>query len=498
MTWSGDAGMPWRRRAWAASTKKRDDALGAGMAEHVVVPAGAGARRRRSPVDRPSRRCVHGTQVTATLTFGRPRSAAASAADRGDRRIEGRDVPGAADDGDDVVPSARAARMRAAHVGLAPRVERRRDRARPARRPSPRRRRRTPAHRRRGARRRPPTTVRGRARRRPRPGRRAGRAAARPRRPASAPDRRSGRRRGPGAGRWPRTGTPCSTAHDDRLPLRAELGERGEHGPLLAVDDVAEQGDRRDEPGVADPAQRGAGVGRRLDEHDVGSEDVEGAPHRARRARPVVADPEQVQPSGVAGRTGDGLRRARGRRRRSRPNRHGRAPPPRGTPARPPRRAAGRARRRRRCRRRRRSARSVPSPKWAARARPLVTTEIASAVDSVPVGVFRLVRPSAVTPSRSSRKIVTTRRISSDVGRDLGQGQRRAELGDALGDDRHLLLGRGRQRQHDRVEAPAQGAGQLVDPPVAVVGRGDEVEALHGGDLGVELGHRAAPSRTGS
>src|SRR6185437_12812936 len=46
-------------------------------------------------------------------------------------------------------------------------------------------------------------------------------------------------------------------------------------------------------------------------------------------------------------------------------------------------------------------------------ARPLVTTEIASAVDSVPLGDLTLARPSSVTPWRSSRKTVTTRLISS-------------------------------------------------------------------------------------
>ena len=57
--------------------------------------------------------------------------------------------------------------------------------------------------------------------------------------------------------------------------------------------------------------------------------------------------------------------------------------------------------------------RSTPSPKCAASAIPLVMTEIASAGDIVPVGDFSLVRWSAVIPDRSSRKIVTTRRISS-------------------------------------------------------------------------------------
>ncbi len=41
-----------------------------------------------------------------------------------------------------------------------------------------------------------------------------------------------------------------------------------------------------------------------------------------------------------------------------------------------------------------------------------MTTEIASAVERVLLGVFTFVRPSVVMPSRSSRKTVTTRRIS--------------------------------------------------------------------------------------
>src|SRR5262249_5195445 len=52
-------------------------------------------------------------------------------------------------------------------------------------------------------------------------------------------------------------------------------------------------------------------------------------------------------------------------------------------------------------------ARRVPSPKWAARARPELTTEIASAVLRVPEGLLSLFFPSAVLPSRSSRKMVT-------------------------------------------------------------------------------------------
>jgi hypothetical protein len=55
----------------------------------------------------------------------------------------------------------------------------------------------------------------------------------------------------------------------------------------------------------------------------------------------------------------------------------------------------------------------------------LVTTEIASAVDSVPLGDFSFVRPSSVTPPRSSRKMVTTRRISSAPGASCGSSSAR-------------------------------------------------------------------------
>src|SRR5258707_12679983 len=51
---------------------------------------------------------------------------------------------------------------------------------------------------------------------------------------------------------------------------------------------------------------------------------------------------------------------------------------------------------------------------------PLVSTLIASAVDSVPVGVFSVVRPSSVSPERSSLKICTTRRTSARAGGSAG------------------------------------------------------------------------------
>ena len=56
---------------------------------------------------------------------------------------------------------------------------------------------------------------------------------------------------------------------------------------------------------------------------------------------------------------------------------------------------------------------------------PAVTTEIASAADKVPLGDLSLVLPSSVTPLRSSRMIVTTRRISSSAGRSAGSSSAR-------------------------------------------------------------------------
>ena len=56
---------------------------------------------------------------------------------------------------------------------------------------------------------------------------------------------------------------------------------------------------------------------------------------------------------------------------------------------------------------------------------PLVITEIASAVDSVPVGDLSLVRPSSVRPLRNSRNTVTTRRISSSAAGTSGSASDR-------------------------------------------------------------------------
>ena len=73
-----------------------------------------------------------------------------------------------------------------------------------------------------------------------------------------------------------------------------------------------------------------------------------------------------------------------------------------------------------------------------------------------------------------------------DVGQRQGPGQR----SDALGDDADLFLDRRRRGEHDRVEPPAERAGQLVHAPVATVRRGNQVEAGPGLHLTGQLGDR--------
>ena len=79
------------------------------------------------------------------------------------------------------------------------------------------------------------------------------------------------------------------------LPLGAERRQRCEHGTFGLGHDVAEQGHRRDQPFVADPAQRLLGIDRRFDEDEVRLQVVERPPHGARRAGTVVADPKEVE-----------------------------------------------------------------------------------------------------------------------------------------------------------------------------------------------------------
>ena len=213
----------------------------------------------------------------------------------------------------------------------------------------------------------------------------------------------------------------------DRLPLRAELGERPERGSRHVGRQVAEQGDGGPQTRVADPASSDAASAGSSTSTIAGSQLVEGAHDRARRPRSVMSHAEQVQ----AGRGARGISRGRGRRRRTRPSRHGRAPPPRGTRATPRRRGSGHVTTAPTTPAAMSPGDSRPSPKWAARARPLVTTEIASAVDSVPLGVFRLVRPSLVcavaqlAEDRDDASDLVRRRRARRAGRGPSRARRR-------------------------------------------------------------------------
>ena len=108
---------------------------------------------------------------------------------------------------------------------------------------------------------------------------------------------------------------------------------------------------------------------------------------------------------------------------------------------------------------------------------PLVITEIASALESDPDGDLSFVRPSAVTPYRSSRKTVTTRRISSSAEEPAGSSSEEASVATAaatIATSSSSLVG---QRHDDGIEAAAQGRGEFVDALVAVVGGRDDIEA---------------------
>ena len=147
-----------------------------------------------------------------------------------------------------------------------------------------------------------------------------------------------------------RTSTPCSFAHRDRLPLGAEHAERREHRARRIGDRVAEQRHRRHEPVVADPPQRrsrSAGSSTRTMSGCIASS---ARRTDAGRSGAVMADTEQVQVRGQMHLRSCARRPSRRdahsssacRRRRSHPNRRGRARPSRGTPARRPCRAPGR------------------------------------------------------------------------------------------------------------------------------------------------------------
>ena len=82
------------------------------------------------------------------------------------------------------------------------------------------------------------------------------------------------------------------------------------------------------------------------------------------------------------------------------------------------------------------------------------------------------------------------RRISSADAGTSGRRERGAELVDASGDDRDLLVRRFGQRKDDGVEAPPQRGRQIVHAAVAVVGGRDQVEAARSEHLRRQLGYR--------
>src|SRR5690606_13864943 len=82
---------------------------------------------------------------------------------------------------------------------------------------------------------------------------------------------------------------------------------------------------------------------------------------------------------------------------------------------------------------------------------------------------------------------------TADLVDAVGHGRQvegTADLIHPARDDVDLGLGRLGQRQHHGVEAPAQGAGQIVDAAVTVVGGGDQVEAADRLDLLAQLRYR--------
>ena len=227
------------------------------------------------PADAASRRCVHGTQHTPTFTRGRPRKVSASASGRRQRLGQRRHVPRPAHDRDALVPIGDRTSQApgACELHVAPRAASQ-PHARRGPRSSPRRRTRTPVGRRHDARSRRPTTA---------PGRVAGGCSQRGQRIADGCRRvradaiATRRRHRPAneccSGRSiARTGTPRVVGPSERLPLRAELGERQEGGALRTIDHIAEQRHRRNEVLVAHPPQCLLAVGR-----------------QARRARPSAA-----------------------------------------------------------------------------------------------------------------------------------------------------------------------------------------------------------------
>ena len=132
-------------------------------------------------------------------------------------------------------------------------------------------------------------------------------------------------------------------------------------------------------------------------------------------------------------------------------------------------------------RRRRRSGRPAPG-RWSPRRSPRPST----ACRSAPSGWCG--RPS-VTPSRSSRKIVTTRRISSAAAGTSGRPRRApssATRRATMAISSSALAGSGSTTVLNRRRSAPDSS---LTPRSRSLAVAIEVEAVHGRDLGVQLGH---------
>ena len=112
----------------------------------------------------------------------------------------------------------------------------------------------------------------------------------------------------------------------DRHPLGRERRHRVEARASRVGDVVDEPGDRRSRAGVGEQRHDLLELGWPLDDDHVRGQRVEGERHRPGRARAVVSHPEDVDRHALSP--------ARGRRGRGRTTRGGRGRPSRGTPAR--------------------------------------------------------------------------------------------------------------------------------------------------------------------
>ena len=91
-------------------------------------------------------------------------------------------------------------------------------------------------------------------------------------------------------------------------------------------------------------------------------------------------------------------------------------------------------------------------------------TEIASAADSVPDGDLIVVRPSLVTPDRSSRNTVTTRRISSTAAGTAGSSRAEASSATRVETIRTSSSSPLGQRQDHGVEPARRAADRSFTP----------------------------------